>query len=41
MRQDKRPICQDGASHLLGEITGWLMQKYPGSFIVKGGGSDG
>jgi len=34
--------CSEGFSdrerqHLLGEITGWLMQKYPGSFIVKGG----
>lgn len=38
--------CSDGFSdrerqHLLGEITGWLMQKYPGSFIVKGGGGNG
>ena len=38
--------CSDGFSdrerqHLLGEITGWLMQKYPGSFLVNGGGENG
>lgn len=38
--------CSEGFTdrdrqRLLGEITGLLMQKYPGSFIVNGGGSDG
>lgn len=38
--------CDDGFSdrerqHLLGEITGWLLQKYPGSFLVNGGGENG
>lgn len=38
--------CREGFTererqHLLGEITGWLMQKYPGAFVVKGGGENG
>ena len=38
--------CNDGFSdrerqHLLGEIAGWLLQKYPGSFLVNGGGENG
>lgn len=38
--------CSEGFTdrdrqRLLGQITGWLMQQYPGSFIVKGGGGNG
>ena len=41
MRRDRRFLCCEGVRQLLVDITGWLLQKYPGSFIVKVGGSDG
>lgn len=41
MRRDRRFLCCECVRQLLGEITGWLLQNYPGSFIVNGGGSDG
>ena len=41
MRRDRHFLCCDGVSQLLCEINGCLLQKYPGSFIVNGGGSDG